>query len=95
MQNYSPHNPWHNWTPYDDGTVFNCIQWYRNTNKKGIVSFHWHWFSPMGGKLSTSTFYTNNTDFDMKKAVTKGTQEYDATIRDIDAIAVQLKRLQD
>ena len=21
MQNYSPHNPWHNWQPYDDGSV--------------------------------------------------------------------------
>ena len=21
MQNYSPHNPWFNWQPYDDGTI--------------------------------------------------------------------------
>ena len=73
MQNYSPHNPWHNWTPYDDGTVDSAIKWYSDTNKKGIVSFHWHWFSPQGGKLSTSTFYTNNTNFDVGKAVTQGT----------------------
>lgn len=49
MQNYSPHNPWFNWQPYDDGTVSNAIKWYYQTNKKGIVSFHWHWFSPTGG----------------------------------------------
>ncbi len=30
----------------------------------------------------------------MQKGVTVGTAEYNATIRDIDAIAVQLKRLQ-
>ena len=58
MQNYSPHNPWYNWQPADDGTVTNAINWYKQTNRKGIVSFHWHWFSPMGGNLRTSTFYT-------------------------------------
>lgn len=94
MQNYSPHNPWYNWQPADDGTVANAINWYKKTNNKGIVSFHWHWFSPMGGNLRTSTFYTNFTDFDVAKAVTTGTAENNATIRDIDAIAVQLKRLQ-
>lgn len=70
MQNYSPHNPWYNWQPADDGTVASAINWYKSTNRKGIVSFHWHWFSPMGGNLRTSTFYTNFTDFDVKKAVT-------------------------
>jgi mannan endo-1,4-beta-mannosidase len=94
MQNYSPHNPWYNWQPYDDGTVQNAIDWHRSTNGKGIVTFHWHWFSPMGGQLRTSTFYTNYTDFDVTKAVVANTAEYNATIRDIDAIAVQLKRLQ-
>lgn len=94
MQNYSPHNPWYNWQPTDDGTVANAINWFRQTNGKGIVSFHWHWFSPMGGNLRTSTFYTEYTNFDVSKAVTQGTQQYNATIRDIDAIAVQLKRLQ-
>jgi mannan endo-1,4-beta-mannosidase len=48
----------------------------------------------MGGNLRTSTFYTEYTDFDVKKGVTEGTAEYNSTIRDIDAIAVQLKRLQ-
>lgn len=49
MQNYSPHNPWFNWQPYDDGTIDKAISWYQNTSKKGIVTFHWHWFSPIGG----------------------------------------------
>ncbi len=50
MQNYSPHNPWFGWNPVDDGTIDKAIQWYQSTNKKGIVSFQWHWFSPMGGQ---------------------------------------------
>lgn len=94
MQNYSPHNPWSNWQPYDDGTIYNAINWYLATNRTGIVTFFWHWFSPMGGQLRTSTFYTNYTDFDVTKAVIEGTAEYIATLRDIDAIAIQLLKLQ-
>jgi mannan endo-1,4-beta-mannosidase len=96
MQNYSPHNPWHSdWSSWDDGTVKSAIDWYNSTNKKGIVSFQWHWFSPSGGTLQKSTFYTAETNFDVSKAVINGNQEYTEVIRDIDAIAVQLKRLQD
>lgn len=94
MQNYSPHNPWFNWAPYDDGTTDLAIKWHASTNKKGIVTVFWHWFSPMGGQLRTSTFYTNYTDFDVTKAVTANTAEYNATIRDIDAISTQLLKFQ-
>ena len=95
MQNYSPHNPWHtDWSAWDDGSVQGAIDWYNSTGKKGIVSFQWHWQSPTEGSLSTSNFYTANTTFDVSKAVQTGTVENIATLRDIDAIAVQLKRLQ-
>lgn len=73
LQNYSPHNPWFNWQPTDDGTVSKAIEWYKSTGGKGIVTFHWHWFSPTGGELRTSTFYTNYTNFDVSKAVQSGT----------------------
>ena len=57
--------------------------------------FFWHWFSPFGGQLRTSTFYTQYTDFNVSQAVIQNTNEYNATIRDFDAIAVQLKKLRD
>ena len=95
MQNYSPHNPWHtDWSSWDDGTVQSAIDWYNSTGGNGIVTFQWHWFSPMGGSLSTSIFYTANTTFDVSLAVQAGTPEHAATIRDLDSIATQLKRLQ-
>ncbi len=96
MQNYSPHNPWHSdWSAWDDGTVKSAIDWYNSTNGKGIVSFQWHWFSPSGGSLNTSIFYTDKTTFDVSKVLDNNSQEYKDIIRDIDAIAIQLKRLQD
>jgi mannan endo-1,4-beta-mannosidase len=58
------------------------------------VSFQWHWHSPSGGKVSTNTFYTDQTTFDVSKAVTPATAENKAIVRDIDSIASQLKRLQ-
>ncbi len=79
----------------DDGTVQALIDWYRETNRKGIVSLHWHWHSPTGGSAGTNTFYTQYTTFDVTRAVTPGTQEYTDIIRDIDEIATQLKRFQD
>jgi mannan endo-1,4-beta-mannosidase len=74
MQNYSPNNPWYSFKPYDDGTVSLAIDWYtRMTNRTGIVTFFWHWFSPINGWERTSTFYTSNTGFDVSKAIINGT----------------------
>lgn len=94
MQNYSPHNPWHDdWSSWDDGSVQAAIDWHNSTGGRGIVTFHWHWFSPSSGKLRTSTFYKKNTGFDVSKAVAPGNREYNEVLRDIDVIAAQLKRL--
>lgn len=96
MQNYSPHNPWRpDWSSWDDGTVQNAIDWYYSTSGTGIVQFQWHWFSPTGGSPETSTFYSDQTDFDTAMSVVPGTPENEALVRDLDAIASQLARLQD
>jgi len=72
-----------------------AIAWYNSNAKKPIIQFQWHWHSPTGGLAGKNTFYTADTDFDVSKAVIPGTPEYVATLRDIDAIAVQLKKLRD
>lgn len=78
----------------DSGQTQKAIDWYNSTGKKGIVSFQWHWHSPTGGKAGTNTFYTSSTTFDITKAVISGTPENALILQDIDAIAIQLKRLQ-
>ncbi len=72
----------------------NAIAWYNSTGKKGIVGFQWHWHSPSGGNVGKNSFYTAETTFDIRKAVQVGTPEYTLIIRDIDAIAAQLKKFQ-
>ncbi|MBR3526004.1 MAG: beta-mannosidase [Lachnospiraceae bacterium] len=57
--------------------------------KKGLITFTWHWFSPLGGR--SKAFYTEHTDFDASKAVTPGTPEYEALISDMDHMAALLK----
>ena len=85
----------HKFGAEDDGSVQKAIDWYTQTGKTGIVSFHWHWHSPTGGQVGTNTFYSDKTTFDVSKAVIPGTTENVNIIKDIDAIAFQLKRLQD
>jgi mannan endo-1,4-beta-mannosidase len=79
----------------DNQDAEKAIAWYNSTSKKGIVSFHWHWHSPSGSTPGRNTFYTDQTSFDVSQAVISGTQQNTDVLRDIDAIAVQLKKLRD
>ncbi|KAK3311839.1 glycoside hydrolase superfamily [Apodospora peruviana] len=71
-------------------------------NRGGIVSVLWHWNAPTGlydteENKWWSGFYTRATDFDVAATMAAGptNANYTLLIRDIDAIAVQLKRLRD
>ncbi|MEJ7737175.1 MAG: glycosyl hydrolase [Chitinophagaceae bacterium] len=95
MYAYKWQNGQHVFGAVDNQDAENSINWYNATGKKGIVALHWHWHSPSGGTAGTNTFYTNQTTFDVSKAVIPGTQENTDVLRDIDAIAVQLAKLRD
>lgn len=76
----------------------NAIQW---SQQRGLVTFSWHWNAPKDlidepGKEWWRGFYTEATTFDVSKAMIDSTsEEYALILRDIDAIAVQLRKLQD
>ncbi|WP_074048582.1 glycosyl hydrolase [Paenibacillus ihumii] len=79
--------------------VEKMIEWYK---RGGIVSLCWHWNAPKGiggnepGHEWWRGFYTEFTTFDVEFALNHlDSEDYQLLIRDIDAIAVQLKRLQD
>lgn len=79
--------------------VEKMIEWYE---RGGIVSLCWHWNAPKGigsnepGYEWWRGFYTEFTTFDVEYALNHpDSEDYQLLIRDIDAIAVQLKRLQD
>ena len=69
--------------------------------QRGIVTFSWHWNAPkdlldVPGHEWWSGFYTHATTFDVTKAMNDVTsEEYSLILRDIDVIAVQLKKLKD
>lgn len=72
------------------GTLEEAFTW---AEKKGLITFTWHWFSPLGG--SDKSFYSKNTEFDASKAVLEGTEEYRALLSDMDQIAELLKMFRD
>jgi len=57
--------------------------------KKGLITFTWHWFSPLYG--ADKTFYQKNTPFDARLALIENTAERSAFIRDMDVMAELLK----
>lgn len=71
----------------DHRLMHHVLDWSQNWH--GIVAACCHWRAPM----DEPSFYTKETSFDISRAVTKGTPEYAATLRDMDTIAGQLEVL--
>ena len=72
------------------GTLKRAWEW---AEKKGLLTFTWHWFSPIGGR--SKSFFSVNTDFDASRAVTDGTPENKALISDMDVMARLLRPFRD
>ncbi|MPM59031.1 hypothetical protein SDC9_105869 [bioreactor metagenome] len=75
------------------------ISWWE---EGGLVAFCWHWNAPSGlidkrpDKQWYRGFYTETTTFDFAKGVNDTqSEEYELLIRDIDAIAEELKTLKE
>ncbi|WP_266365536.1 glycosyl hydrolase [Tellurirhabdus rosea] len=78
-----------------------CIDWAKKGDGRGIISLMWHWNAPTDlinqapDKLWWSGFYTRATTFDLSAALAdKNSERYQLLLRDIDAIAVQLKKFE-
>ena len=72
-------------------TVETAIKWAKETD--GIVSYCFHWFSPVGGH--DKSFYQKNTDFDARKILEAGSLEEQKFYEDLRVIAGELRKFQD
>jgi len=68
------------------GTLRQAWEW---AKEKGIITFTWHWFSPLGGRCKS--FFSDHTDFDAAKALIEGTEENRALLADMDMMAGLLR----
>ncbi len=68
------------------GTLEQAWEW---VERGGLLTFTWHWYSPIGGV--DKAFYSKNTDFDAAKALVEGTPENIALCSDLDHMAGLLK----
>ena len=78
------------------GTAEAALEWAvknRASDLKCILTFSFHWFSPVGGR--DKSFYAKNTDFDPEKVLVEGTRERCAFFRDMDSIALILEKFRD
>ena len=93
MCDYSPSRVTHG---AESNQTEKALEW---AEKGGIVTFVWHWNAPKDLINSAEHpwwegFYTEGTTFDLGKALSGEDPEgYDLILRDIDAIAEQLKKL--
>ncbi|MBQ3485153.1 MAG: beta-mannosidase [Clostridia bacterium] len=68
------------------GTLRQAWEW---AAQKGVLTFTWHWFSPLCGR--SKSFFSANTDFDAVKALQVGTAENRALLSDMDMMAGLLR----
>lgn len=71
-------------------TLDTALKWAKETD--GIVTFSFHWFSPIGGR--DKSFYSEHTDFDPRQVLIEGTPEREAFYKDMDVIAKELQRFE-
>ena len=69
------------------GTLDEALKW--GMESDGIITFSFHWFSPLGGR--DKAFYSEHTDFDPEKVLIEGTDERKAFYSDLDQIAKLIK----
>ncbi len=100
LMDYSPSRIEH--SSYPTGHTENFINWSKSGNGRGILSVMWHWNAPTKllnqdpDKLWWRGFYTDASTFDLAAALAdKNGYDYQRIIYDIDAIAVELKKLSD
>ncbi len=74
----------------NEGTLKQAYEW---AEKGGLITFTWHWYSPIGGV--DKAFYSRNTDFDAAKVLVEGTPERAAFYHDMDMMAELLRGFAD
>lgn len=72
------------------GTLRRAWEW---AEQKGLITFTWHWFSPLSGH--GKSFFAQNTGFDARKALQEGTAEHRAFVSDLDCMAGILRPFRD
>ncbi len=97
LLSYSPNI---NWASCDEvclkelrenqGTLQRAYEW---AEKGGLVTFTWHWYSPIGGV--DKAFYARNTEYDASKVLEEGTEERKAFYHDLDVMAEYLQGFAD
>lgn len=72
-------------------TLKTAMKWAKESD--GILTFSFHWFSPLGGR--DKSFYAEHTDFDPANVLVEGTPEREAFYHDMKVIAGYLEEFKE
>lgn len=75
----------------NQGTLETALAWAEEQN--GLLTFTWHWFSPLGGE--NKSFFSRDTRFDASLVLCEGTPEREAFFSDMEHMAGLLKQFRD
>ena len=74
----------------NEGTLQRAYEW---AEMGGLITFTWHWYSPIGGV--DKSFYSKNTEYDATRVFEEGTEERAAFYHDLDVMAELLQGFAD
>ena len=74
----------------NEGTLQRAYEW---AEMGGLITFTWHWYSPIGGV--DKAFYSKNTEYDATRVFEEGTEERAAFYHDLDVMAELLQGFAD
>ncbi len=75
----------------DRNTMEEALKWGKASKNATdhIITFSYHWFSPIGGR--DKSFYAKNTNFDPERILVEGSEERKAFYDDMEKMAALLK----
>lgn len=86
----------HTFGYYDSQVTEEIIDWFNDTDGRGMATIQWHWHAPagIGSTAGTNSFWTNETSFDISQVIDPSHPDHQYLLQDIDFVAAELLQLQ-
>ncbi len=86
----------HTFGYFDSMVTEEIIDWFNDTDGRGMATIQWHWHPPagIGSAPGTNSFWTSETTFDISQVIDPSHPDHQYLLQDIDFVAAELLQLQ-